>query len=86
MATLIAHVSIQLFGSDGELDGLEQQIGRGAYSRTVRIAPVSNDMNPIFSKIATLIEVIALVYKGGRRSHRIEDPIWTRRPANAASG
>ena len=33
-------VSAQLLGSDAQLDGLEQRIGRGAYLRAVRVSPM----------------------------------------------
>src|SRR5450759_2721107 len=33
-------VGAQLFGGHGELDGLEQRIGRGAYLRAVRVSPM----------------------------------------------
>jgi hypothetical protein len=39
-------VGAELLGSDGELDRLEQRVGRGAYLRTGRISPVPERQEP----------------------------------------
>ena len=58
-------VGAQFLGGDGELDRLEQRVGRGAYLRAVRIRPVPERQEPdLLQRHASIRHAVPLRARG----------------------